>query len=117
MVINRGDIWWATLPKPRGSEPGFGRPVLVIQADSFNSSRIGTVIVAATTSNLRPADAPGNVHLTQRQSNLTRESVVNVSQVITIDRGFLREKVGRLAPALMKEDDSGLRLTLMECLN
>lgn len=112
MVINRGDVWWASLPEPRGSEPGFGRPVLVIQADSFNSSRIGTVIVAAITSNLRLAEAPGNVRLTQQQSNLTRESVVNVSQVLTIDRGFLREKVGRLAPARMKEVDAGLRLAL-----
>ena len=113
MVINRGDVWWATLPEPRGSGPGFGRPVLVIQADSFNSSRIGTVIVAAITSNLRLAEAPGNVRLTQQQSNLTRESVVNVSQVLTIDRGFLREKVGRLAPARMKEVDAGLRLALV----
>ncbi len=112
MVINRGEVWWATLPERRGSDPGFGRPALVIQADSFNSSSIGTVIVAAITSNLRLAEAPGNVRLTQRQSNLTRESVVNVSQVITIDRGFLREKVGRLAPEQMKDVDAGLRLAL-----
>ena len=113
MVIKRGELWWATLPEPRGSEPGFRRPVLVIQADSFNSSRIGTVVVAVITSNLHLAEAPGNVRLTQQQSNLTRESVVNVSQVITLDRGFLTEKVGQLVQAQMYKVDAGLRLALV----
>jgi len=112
VVIKRGELWWATLPEPRGSEPGFPRPVLVIQADSFNSSRIGTVVVAVITSNLHLAEAPGNVRLTQQQTNLARESVVNVSQVITLDRGFLTEKVGQLGQAQMNKVDAGLRLAL-----
>ena len=112
MVIKRGELWWATLPEPRGSELGFRRPVLVIQADSFNSSRIGTVVVAVITSNLHLAGVPGNVRLTQQQSNLTRESVVNVSQVITLDRGFLGQKVGQLAQAQMNKVDAGIRLAL-----
>ena len=112
MVIKRGEVWWAALPEPRDSEPGFSRPVLVLQADSFNSSRIGTVVVAAITSNLHLAEAPGNVRLTRRQSSLTRESVVNVSQVITLDRGFLREKIGQLTQAQMNKVDAGLRLAL-----
>ena len=93
--MKRGEIWWAELPEPRGSEPSFRRPVLVVQADPFNRSRIGTVVVAVITSNLRLAGAPGNVHLTRRQSKLPRESVVNVSQVMTLDRTFLAERVGR----------------------
>ncbi len=112
MVVKRGELWWATLPEPRGSEPGFRRPVLVIQADSFNSSRIGTVVVAVITSTQHLAEAPGNVRLTQQQSNLTRDSVVNVSQVITLDRGFLTEKVGQLVQAQMDKVDAGLRLAL-----
>jgi len=84
----------------------------VIQADSFNTSRIGTVVVAVITSNLHLAAAPGNVRLTEQQSNLTRESVVNVSQVITLDRGFLTEKVGRLAQGQTDKIDAGLRLAL-----
>jgi len=112
VVIKRGEVWRAALPEPRGSEPGFSRPVLVIQADSFNSSRIGTVVVAVITSNLHLAEAPGNVRLTQQETSLTRESVVNVSQVITLDRGFLTEKVGHLAQAKMNKVDAGLRLAL-----
>lgn len=112
LVIRRGDIWWATLRPPSGSEPGFRRPVLVIQADSFNRSRIRTITAAVITSNLRLADAPGNVHLAKRQSGLPRESIVNVSQVITLDRTFLTERVGRIPPAKQREVDAGLRLAL-----
>ncbi len=110
--MKRGDVWWAQLPKPRGSEPGFRRPVLVVQADSFNASRIDTVVVAAITSNLRLADAPGNVRLTRRQSKLPRESVVNVSQLMTLDRRFLAERVGKLPRDSLAAVDSGLRLVL-----
>ena len=110
--MKRGEIWWADLPNPRGSEPGFRRPVLVVQADSFNASQIGTVVVAAITSNLRLADAPGNVHLTHRQSKLSRESVVNVSQLLTLDREFLVERVGTLSPTALDSVESGLRLVL-----
>lgn len=81
LELQRGEIWWANLPEARGSEPAFQRPVLVIQADSFNRSRIQTVIVAVITSNLNIANAPGNVLLPMRASRLAKESVVNVSQI------------------------------------
>jgi mRNA interferase MazF len=110
--IQRGDIWWADLPAPRRSEPGFRRPVLVVQADSFNRSRIQTVIVAVITSNLELAHAPGNVLLPARSSGFPRDSVVNVSQVLTIDRQFLTEHAGTLPPRLQGSVDAGLRLAL-----
>jgi len=112
VVIRRGEIWWADLPAPRGSEPGFPRPVLVVQADSFNASRIRTVVVAAVSSNLRLAGAPGNVRLTRRRSKLPRRSVVNVSQLLTLDRAFLVERVGRLSARTMELVESGLRVVL-----
>ncbi len=110
--MKRGEIWWADLPEPRGSEPGYRRPVLVVQADTFNASRIGTVIVAVVSSNVRLADAPGNVRLTRRQSKLPRESVVNVSQLLTLDRSFLVERAGKLSAPTMDLVESGLRLVL-----
>lgn len=110
--IQRGEIWWADLPEPRRSEPGYRRPVLVIQAESFNRSRIQTVIVAAITSNLDLAEAPGNVALPARSSGLPRESVVNVSQVLTLDRSFLTEHAGTLPARLQESVDAGLRLAL-----
>ena len=85
-MIRRGEIWWAALPSPRGAEPGYRRPVVVVQADPFNRSRLQIVIAAVITSNLRLAEAPGNVRLTRRQSRLAKESVINVSQLVTLDR-------------------------------
>ena len=110
--MTRGEIWWADLPDPRGSEPGFRRPVLVIQANSFNRSRIQTVIVAVISSNLRLADAPGNVLVPADASGLARDSVVNVSQLITLDRSFLTEVIGRISERVMSEVVAGLRLVL-----
>jgi mRNA interferase MazF len=110
--VIRGEIWWADLPAPRGSEPGFRRPVLIIQANSFNQSRMQTVIVAVISSNLRLADAPGNVLLPSKISGLPRDSVANVSQLITLDRSFLTEEVDKLPSRLMAEVDAGLRLVL-----
>lgn len=110
--VQRGDIWWADLPEPRRSEPGYRRPVVVIQADSFNRSRIQTVIVAVITTNLELAEAPGNVLLRARSSGLPRDSVANVSQLLTLDRGFLAERVGRLPTQLLASVDVGLRLVL-----
>lgn len=110
--IQRGQIWWAELPEPRGSEPGYRRPVLVVQADGFNRSRIKTVIVAVITSNLSLADAPGNVQISARWSGLPRDSVINVSQVLTLDRKFLSELAGRLPARLENVVDQGLRLVL-----
>ncbi len=110
--IRRGEVWWADLPQPRRSEPGYRRPVLVIQADPFNRSRIQTVIVAVITSNLALADAPGNVLLPARLSGLPRDSVVNVSQLLTLDREFLTERVAALPPAFRTPVDEGLRMVL-----
>ncbi len=112
MVIKRGEIWWAGLPEPGGSEPGYRRPVLVVQSDAFNRSRINTVVVAAITSNLELAAAPGNVLLTRRQSKLPRESVVVVSQILTLDRRFLTKRVGGLSSAIVSDVDRGMRLVL-----
>lgn len=112
MVIRRGEIWWASLGDPRGSSPGYRRPVLVVQSDAYNRSNIRTVVVAAITSNLSLSDAPGNVRLTGRKSRLAKPSVVNVSQVLTVDRRSLTERVGRLSDALLAEIDAGLRLVL-----
>lgn len=110
--IQRGEIWWADLPAPRRSEPGYRRPVLVVQADSFNRSRIQTLIVAAITSNLDLAEAPGNVLLSARSSGLPRDSVVNVSQLLTLDRGFLTELAGTLSLRVQRAVDQGLRTIL-----
>ncbi len=111
-AISRGEIWWADLPTPRRSEPGYRRPVLIVQADSFNRSRIQTAIVAVITSNLDLAGAPGNVLLPSRSSGLRRDSVVNLSQLLMLDRSFLTEPVGSLSPRLQAAVDEGLRLVL-----
>lgn len=111
-MIKRGEIWWAELRTPRGSEPGFRRPVVIIQADAFNRSQISTVIAAAITSNLVLANAPGNVHLKRGQSKLPRDSVVNVSQILTLDRRFLTERVARLPVQAFSQVEEGLRLVL-----
>jgi mRNA interferase MazF len=110
--MKRSEIWWADLPDPAASEPGFRRPVLVLQSDEFNRSRINTVIVAAITSNIRLAAAPGNVSLTRKGAGLNRESVVNVSQILTLDKSFLSEKAGKVPQAKMSEIDEGVRLVL-----
>ena len=112
MVVKRGEIWWASLQAPSGSEPGFRRPVLIVQANSFNRSRIRTVVAAVITSNLKLAEAPGNARLPKRESSLSRDSVVNSSQVVTIDKAFLTKRAGRISLAKQKEVDEGLRLVL-----
>ena len=108
----RGEIWWANLPAPAGSEPGYRRPVLIVQDDIFNQSRISTVIVAAITSNTRLAEAPGNVLLSPQASGLPKESVVNVSQLLTLDKRFLTERVGALPAQFQESVDEGLRSVL-----
>lgn len=97
MVIAQGEVWWADLPDPAGSGPGFRRPVVVVQGEAFNRSRITTVVCVPVTSNLRWADAPGNVLLPARSTGLPRDSVANVSQVVAVDRALLSERAGRLA--------------------
>jgi mRNA interferase MazF len=110
--VKRGEIRWAGLPSRRGSEPAYRRPVVIVSSDAFNRSRIQTVVVAAITSNLRLGDAPGNVRLTRRQSRLPRESVINVSQLLTLDRSFVSQRVGKLPAKQLAELDDGLRLAL-----
>jgi mRNA interferase MazF len=110
--VRRGEIWWASLPEPSGSGPGFRRPLLIVSANSFNDSRINTVIAAVITSNLRLADAPGNVRLPAKGTGLAKPSVVNVSQVITVDKSLLTGRIGRLSPRLLAEVDDGLRVVL-----
>lgn len=112
MVIRRGEIWWASLPDPRGSEPGFRRPVLIVQSDAFNKSAINTVLAAAITSNPKVARAPGNVELSRRQSGLPRRSAVNVTQLMSLDRRFLTRRVGALSPPVLARVDRGLLLAL-----
>ena len=110
--MQRGEIWWAALPEPAGSEPGFSRPVLIVQDDAFNRSRIQTVIVVAITTNLELAQAPGNVLLPRKATRLPRDSIANVSQIITVDKSFLTERVGSLPDELQEQVDAGLRLVL-----
>ncbi|RFF32402.1 type II toxin-antitoxin system PemK/MazF family toxin [Wenzhouxiangella sediminis] len=110
--MKRGEIWWASLPEPSGSGPGFRRPVLVIQSNPFNASKIATVVVAVITSNLRLAAAPGNVRIARSESGLGKPSVVNVSQVLTLDRSLLTERVRSLSPARLTEINQGLKVVL-----
>lgn len=110
--MKRGEVWWASLPEPTGSGPGFRRPVLVIQSNPFNDSRIATVVVAAITSNLALADAPGNVRISKAESGLPKASVVNVSQVITLDRTLLTKRVKSLPAKVMQQIGAGLQLVL-----
>lgn len=112
MVIERGDVWWADLGEPDGSEPGYRRPVVIVQSDAFNRSRLRTVIGVVLMTNLRLVEAPGNVLIPAKASGLPKDSVANVSQLITIDRDFLLERTGRLRGQPMKDVESGLRLVL-----
>jgi len=112
MVVHRGEIWWALLPRPRGSEPGNRRPVLVVQSDGFNQSQIATVLVVIITSNLRLAHAPGNILLPRKASGLPKRSVANVSQVVTLDKSFLVERVRTVGREYMSQIEDGLRLIL-----
>jgi mRNA interferase MazF len=108
----RGELWWADLGLPSGSKPGFRRPVVVIQDDSFNASRIATVLVAGITTNQRLSEAPGNVYLPMERSGLPKDSVINVSQLATLDKSRLETKAAALEKDLMAELDSGLTLVL-----
>lgn len=110
--MQRGEIWWASLPEPAGTGPGFRRPLLIVSANGFNDSRISTVVAVVITSNLRLADAPGNVRIPAKGTGLTKASAVNVSQIITVDKAFLTTRVGRLNPRLLADVDEGLRLVL-----
>ena len=110
--MKRGEIWWASMGEPRGSEPGYNRPVIIVSSNEFNQSFIQTVIVVVVTSNLRLVDAPGNFKITKKQSNLNKDSVVNVSQLITLDKTFLTEQVGKLNSKYISYLNEGVRLVL-----
>ena len=101
-LIAQGDVWWADLPAPVGSGPGFRRPVVVVQGDALNRSRIGTAVCIPLTSNLRWADAPGNVALSARVTGLPKDSVANVSQILTLDRELFTERVGKVPRARLE---------------
>jgi mRNA interferase MazF len=108
----RGEIWWADLPRPMGSEPGYRRPIVILQNDTFTQSSLRTLIVAVITSNTQLADAPGNVFLPSNLSGLPKDSVVNVSQILTLDKAFINDRVGAIPDYLQEEIDEGLRLAL-----
>lgn len=112
MVISQGEVWWADLAAPSGSGPGYRRPVVVVQGDAFNRSAIGTIVSVPLTSTLRWADAPGNVRLTARSTGLPRDSVANVSQIVTLDRSILTERVGKLARSKVDLILSGIDIVL-----
>lgn len=112
MTIKQGDIYWINLVAPKGSEPGYRHPHVVIQNNIFNLSRINTIVVCALTSNLKRAAAPGNVLLKKGEGNLPKDSVVNISQVITVNKSDLAEKIGSLPPAKLKEVIEGVKLLI-----
>jgi mRNA interferase MazF len=112
MVISQGEVWWADLPAPSGSGPGFRRPVVVVQGDALNRSRIATVICVPLTSNLRWANAPGNVVLAARSTGLPKESVANVSQIVALDKQLLTECVGKISRPKLQSISYGIDVVL-----
>jgi len=112
MVISQGEIWWADLPQPTGSGPGFRRPVVVVQGDSLNRSRIGTVVCIPLTSNVKWAKAPGNIMLSPRLTGLSRDSVANVSQIVSLDKALLTDRAGKLPGAQLALVLSGIDVML-----
>lgn len=112
MVIEQGEIYWIDLGDPSGSSPGYRHPHVVIQNNIFNQSRIHTVVVCVITSNLKRAEAPGNVLLDEGEGNLPKPSVVNVSQIFTVDKNDLEEKIGKLSNKRVKEILAGVQLVL-----
>jgi len=112
VTITQGDIWWAHVPEPSGSGPGFRRPVVVVQGDALNRSRIGTVVCVPLTSNLKWAAAPGNVPLPANATGLPKESVANVSQLLTLDKADLAERTGKFARSKLELVLSGIDAVL-----
>ena len=112
MVVSQGDVLWASLPDPTGSGPGFRRPVVVVQGDAFNASRLATVVVVPLTSNLRWAAAPGNVALPAARTGLPKDSVANVSQIVAVDRSLLADRAGHLGEAELSLVIAGIGLVL-----
>ncbi len=112
MTVRQGDVYWVELGEPRGSAPGYRHPHVVVQNDLFNRSRINTVVLCALTSNLKRAAVPGNVLLEKGEANLAKDSVVSISQIVTVDRSDLLEKIGSLRPGRVRQIIQGLKLLL-----
>jgi len=112
VVVSQGEIWWADLPEPAGSGPGYRRPVVVVQCDAFNRSRISTVVCVPLTSNLKWGAAPGNVALSARLTSLPKDSVANVSQLVSVDKQFLTARVGKLTQSKLELVLSGIAIVL-----
>jgi mRNA interferase MazF len=112
MVIKRGEVWWAELGAARGSGPGFRRPIVIIQSDDFNQTRLNTTLGVVITTNLRLAEMPGNIMLRKSVVNLPKDSVINVTQVVTVDKHDLLERMGRLSEEMIEQIENGLRLVL-----
>lgn len=112
VALAQGEVWWAELPAPVGSEPGFRRPVVVVQGDSLNRSRLATAVCVPLTSNLRWADAPGNLVVPARTSGLSGGSVANASQIVALDRAVLMERTGKLGPKRLAQILTGIDVVL-----
>ena len=112
MVISQGEVWWADLGEPTGSGPGYRRPVVVVQCDALNQSRVSTIVCVPLTSNLKWAEAPGNVRLTAKAAGLPKESVANVSLIVAIDRRQLIERVGKLPGRQLEQVLAGIDIVL-----
>jgi len=112
MVINQGDVFWIDLEEPKGSEPGYRHPHVVVQNNLFNHSKIGTVVVCALTSNLKRANAPGNVLLEKKEANVPKQSVVNVSQIFTVDKSQVGDYIGTLSPRRVRQILDGIKLVM-----
>jgi mRNA interferase MazF len=112
LVVQRREVWWADLDDPQGSEPGFRRPILIVQSDAFNRSRLRTVIGVVLTSNMRLLNAPGNVLLPAKSTGLPKDSVANITQLVTLDKDYLAGRAGRISPKMMARVEVGLRLVL-----
>jgi len=112
VTVSQGEVWWVDLGEPRGSKPGFRRPVLVIQGDALNRSRIATAVCVALTSNVKWASAPGNVLLSESATGLPKESVANVSQIVTLDKSELTVRLGKVPKAKLELVLSGVDVVL-----
>jgi len=112
LIIRQGDVYWVDLGEPEGSEPGYRHPHVVVQNNVFNHSRINTVVVCALTSNLKRASVPGNVLLKKGEANLNKDSVVNISQIITVNKSDLDERIGTLSPVRVRQIIAGLKLLI-----
>ena len=111
-MVGRGEIWWADLPDPIKSKPGYKKPLVIIQANSFNKSKINTAICAIITSNIKLAQAPGNILLTEETTGLKKDSVINISQIITVDKSYLIERIGNLNNTQLQKLENGLKTIL-----